>query len=165
MTVFDMSPTQRVTAFLGIVVGLGLFVVVAVVSPDEGPDPTSLMQGLGLGVIVAAAPVAALASGGSASNIIALGGGMTIAGAATTPGGNFSGLVMAIAGFGLLFAGVSHTSNVTWRLFVSTLTYGIVLAIGMYAGLAPGLGTIISLILAIAVAISPKWIPSPDSPR
>jgi hypothetical protein len=155
-----MSPTQRVTAFLGIVAGLSLLVVVAWIAPDHGPDPTSFMEGFGLGAIVAAAPVAALASRGPASNIIALGGGMTIAGAATTPGGNFSGLVMAIAGFGLLFACVSHTSNVTWRLFGSTLACGIVLTIGMYAGLAPGLGTIISFILATAVATSPRWLPT-----
>ena len=135
ITVFDMSPTQRFMAFFGILAGLGILLAVAVVLPDEGTDLNSMMEGLGLGAIVAAAPVGALASRASGSDIIALGGGMTLAGAATTPGGNFSGVVMAVAGFGLLFAGASHTSNVTWRLFRSTLTYGIVLALGMYVGL------------------------------
>jgi hypothetical protein len=155
-----MSTTQRVTALLGILTGVGILLAVAVVFPDDGPDSTSLMHGLGLGAIVAAAPAGALTSRASGSDMIALSGGMTIAGSATTLGGNFGGLVMAVAGFGLLLAGVSYTSSVTWRLFGPTLTYGIVLAIGMYAGLAPGLGTIISLILAIVVATGPRWIPT-----
>jgi hypothetical protein len=163
VTVFEMSTTSRVTAFLGILAGVGILLAVAVVFPDEGPDSTSLMHGLGLGAIVAAAPAGAQASRGSGSSIIALGGGMTLAGAATTPGGNFIGLVMTVAGFALLLAGAPHTSKVTWRLFGLTLTFGIVLAIGMYAGLAPGPGTIIPLLLAIVVATSPRWIPTQDA--
>lgn len=160
-----MRPTQRVTAFLGIIAGIGLFVVIAGIWPDDGLDQTSFLQGLGLGAIVAAAPVGALVSRGAASSIVALGGGMTIGGAATTPGGNWTGMVMAVTGFGLLFAGASYTSNATWRLFGSTLIYAVVLAIGMYAGLAPGLGTFISLILATAVATSPRWVPTQSAGR
>jgi hypothetical protein len=154
-----MSVAQRVSAYLGIFASIGLFVVVALVSPNEGVHPDSLMQGIGLLAIMAAAPIGALASKGSTSSVAALGGGMSIAGFATTPGGNGIGLVMAVVGTALPFADVSDRFQVTWRIFGSTLMYGIELAIGMYAALASGFGTTISLILAIIVIASSRWIP------
>jgi hypothetical protein len=159
-----MTSAGRV-AFLGLLAGLGLFVVLAVVSPDNGPGLTSLAQGLGVGAMVVAAPIAVLMSDRIPSTIVALGGGMTIAGAATTPGGNVAGLVMAVGGFALLFTGASARSPLDWRLVGSTVGYAIVLVIGTYAGLAPGLGTFISLILATAVATSPRWVPTQSAGR
>lgn len=138
--------------------------VVAFVAPDDGPDPTSLATGFALAGIVAAAPIAVLLSDSTSSRITALGGGMTIAGAATTPGGNLIGLVMAVAGFGLLLAGASGVSELRWRLVGAMFGYAIILAIGIFAGLSAGIGTVISLMLATAVATSPRWIRSWDQP-
>lgn len=159
-----MSSAIRATTFLGIVTGIAVFVVIAAIAPDEGPDPTALAQGLGMGAIVAAAPTGALMSGGTPRMVVSLGGAMTVAGMATTPGGNLAGLVMAVAGLPLLLAGASRGPFLTWGIVGSILGFGVVLAIGMYAGLAAGLGTVLALTLSIGVASSPLWLPGGSPP-
>ena len=148
-----MSPVASALALLGLLAGVGLFVFVAGLAPDDGADSTSIAQGLALGAVVAAGPVAALTAGRRPSSVVALAGGMTIAGAATTPGGNLAGLVMALAGL-VLLAGVPARPDLTWGLTVTTLGYTITLMIGMYAALSVGVGTAIALAIALAVACS-----------
>lgn len=151
---------ERAASFLGLFVAVLLFLAIAVVFPEDGPDSTSIAQGLALGAIVAAGPVASLVSRLRPSSLAALAGGMTIAGVATTPGGNLSGLVMAIAGL-LLLAGVTTRGVV--GLIGPMVGYAVSLVIGIYAALAGGVGTVIALSIALAVATSPRWLPGRGS--
>lgn len=153
-----MSPVARATALIGLLAGVALFVFVAGQAPDDGPNSRSIAQGLALGALVAAGPVAALTAGRRSSNVVALAGGMTIAGAVTTPGGNWAGLVMALVGL-VLLAGVPARPDLTWGLTATTLGYALTFVIGMYAALSVGVGTAIALAIALAVATTTKWWP------
>jgi hypothetical protein len=159
-----VNSTIRVALF-GLLAGLALVVVIVVTAADNGPTLTSWAQGLGIGAVVAAGPVGVLVSDGAPSTIVALGGGMTLAGAATTPGGFLMGLPMAVVGVALMFTGLSVRSPLDWRLVGSTVGYAIVLVIGIYAGLAAGIGTATAVTLAVIVAISPKWIGAQGPPN
>lgn len=150
-----MSPVARATALLGLLAGVALFAFVAGPAQDDGPD---FAQGLALGAVVAAGPVAALTAGRRPSRVVALAGGMTIAGAATTPGGNLAGLVMAVVGL-VLLVGMPARPDLTWGLTATTLGYALTLVIGMYAALSVGVGTAIALAIALAVATTTKWWP------
>lgn len=151
-----MTRAGRLASLFAIVAGAGLSVFVAF-APEDGVDSGSLTQGLSLGAVVAAAPLAALIGAGRQSRVVDLGGGMTIAGAVTTPGGNVAGLVLMIAGFVLLVSGASRGQERSWSRFPATLGHGLLLAVGMYAALAGGVATVIALLLALAVASSP-WL-------
>jgi len=153
-----MGPIARTPALLGLLAGVALFVFVAGLAPDDGADSRSIAQGLALGAVVAAGPVAAWTARRRSSSVVALAGGMAIAGAATTPGGNWPGLVMAVSGLFLL-AGMRGRPDLTWGLTAMTLGYTLTLVIGMYAALSAGVGTAIALAIALAVATTTKWWP------
>ena len=161
-----MSPAARATALIGLLTGVALFAFLAGLAPDDGPDSRSIAQGLALGAVVAAGPVAALTAGRRASSVVALAGGMTIAGAATTPGGNWAGLVMAVVGL-VLLVGMRARPDLTWGLIATTLGYALTFVIGMYMALSVGVGTAIALAIAVAVATTTKWWPESarDGPR
>lgn len=137
--------------------GVALFVLIAFIAGDDGTAVTWILGGLAIGATVAAAPVGALLSDGTPSTIVALGGGMTVAGAATTPGGNFAGLVMVIAGLALLLTGAVASPAFTWKLVGSVVVYAIALTIGMFAGFVVGPGTVVALVISAGVATSPRW--------
>jgi hypothetical protein len=143
---------------IDVLIAAGVFVVVAIVAPDGGPTGISLRQGLVLALVFAAAPIAALARGTSSASLLALGGGMMVAGVATAPGGNILGPVMAVSGLLLLLVGGSGQPKLTARLIGSLLLYGIML----YAGSLLAVDTMIlsgllALILAVVIALSTHW--------
>lgn len=61
----------------------------------------------------AAASIAALAPRADSASLVALGGGMIVAGAAVAPRGNHLGVVMVVSGVLLLLVGGSHRPLLT----------------------------------------------------
>jgi hypothetical protein len=141
---------------LGLVIAVVLFFLIAFVLPDS-VDLVDLQQGVAVAAVVAAAPVAALASRSDRSIWRALGAGMVIAGVVTTPGGNFVGPLMAIIGVLLLYTARTD-ARLSLRVEGLALGYAIALTIGMYAALATEMvWTVTAVLLSALVASSPWW--------
>lgn len=128
----------RLTAGAGLLVAVGVSILVGWVAPDDGATSISVRQGLAYGLVFAASPLGVLVARVPARAAAALGGGMTVAGAATMPGGNLVGGVMLATGFVILLTGTAAgTDGITRALlvrFVSTallLFAGVVLALGV----------------------------------
>jgi len=146
-----------VAGFDILVVG-GVFLLVAVVAPDRGITAISLRQGLALAIVFAAAPIAALARDTDLATVVALGGGMTVAGTATTAGGNLLGFVMAFCGLLLVLVGGFSQPTLTAGMIGRLLLYAITLSAAVWLALGTmALSGIASLILAVAVATSTRW--------
>jgi hypothetical protein len=145
-------------AAIDLLIAGGVFLVVAVVAPDEGITANSLRQGVVLASVFAAAPIAALARGADSASLVALGGGMMVAGAATMPGGNLLGPVMVFAGVILLLVGSSTRPKLTAGIMGRLLAYAISLGLAVWLALGTmALSGIVSLVLALAVATSTRW--------
>lgn len=132
-----------------------LFFLIAFVLPDTF-DLVSLQQGVAVATFVAAAPVAALASRTDRSFWRALGAGMAIAGAVTTPGGNFVGPLMAIIGVLLLYTARAEARQ-SLRLEAMALAYAIVLGVAMYAALSTEIVWTVTAVLLSALVASNTW--------
>jgi hypothetical protein len=89
-----VPPYLVLVVVIDVLIAVGVFLAVAVMASDDGLTSTSLRQGIVLAVVLAAAPIAALARGTDSASLVALGGGMIVAGAATSQGGNLLGPVM-----------------------------------------------------------------------
>ena len=143
---------------IDLVIAGGVFLVVAVVAPDEGITATSLRQGVVLAAVFAAPPVAALARGTDSATVVALGGGMMVAGAAATSGGNLLGTLMVFAGLILLPVGSGTRPKPTAGIMGRLLAYAISLSLGVWLALGTmALSGIVSLVLALAIATSTRW--------
>jgi hypothetical protein len=148
----------RFLAGVGLLTAVGVFVLVALVVPDGGITATSLRQGVALAAVFAAAPTAALAPRVDAASVVALGGGMTVAGAAVTPGGNILGPVMAAVGLLPLLVGGSDRPSLTAGLIGRLLVYAIVLAAGTWLAMGTTLLTGFAALLAALIAsTSTRW--------
>lgn len=148
----------RMAAAVGLLVALGVFVLVALVAPDAGLSATSLGQGVALAAVFAAAPIAALAPQADATSLVALGGGMTVAGAATTPDGNFLGVVMVASGVLRLLVGGFHRPSLTAGLMGRLLGYAIVLAAGILLAIDAAMWTgVAGIVVAVMVSSSTRW--------
>lgn len=154
-----MSHGQRVASTIGVLASLTLFVVIAFIAPDDGPDIDGALLGLGLGAIVAAPPMAVIVSRGEDPIIVALSGGMLIAGVATTGGGNWTGLVVALVGL-LLLAGAIPAPLPSWGIIGLMLGYALVLVIGQIAAFSAGVWTLLAVTIGVIVAMSPRWLPT-----
>jgi hypothetical protein len=143
---------------IGLLVACGVFILVALVAPDTGITATSLRQGVALAAVFAAAPIAALARGADAALLVSLGGGMTMAGAAMTPGGNLLGPVIAFSGLLLLLVGGSGRPRLTAGLIGWLLVYGVMLSAGAWLALdTMAVTRLAALVLAAVVATSTHW--------
>jgi hypothetical protein len=91
-----VPPYLVLVVVIDVLIAVGVFLAVAVMASDDGLTSTSLRQGIVLAVVLAAAPIAALARGTDSASLVALGGGMIVAGAATSQGGNLLGPVMPL---------------------------------------------------------------------
>lgn len=154
-----MSHGQRTASAIGVLASLTLFVFIAFIAPDDGPDIDGVLLGLGLGAIVAAPPMAVMASRGEDPLIVALSGGMVIAGVATTGGGNWTGLVVALVGL-LLLAGATPAPRPSWGIVGLMLGYAAVLVLGQIAAFSAGIGTLFAVMIGVIVAMSPRWLPT-----
>ncbi len=148
----------RVAAVIDLLMAGGVFLKGAIVAPDAGVTSRSLRHGLVLATVFGAAPIAALARGIDSATVVALGGGMTVAGAATTPGGNLLGPVMALCGLLLLLMGASRQPTLTAGMIGRLLGYAIALGAAMWLALGTmALSGIASLALAVVIAASTRW--------
>lgn len=119
----------------------------------------NIWQGVAIAAVLASAPIAALAPVVGESSLAALGGGMTVAGIATTPGGNWVGPIMAVVGFLLLMSGASQSPQMTLRLVAMLISYGAGLTVAVYAALGEILvwKTALAIALAVAIVLSTWW--------
>lgn len=147
-------PWLVLVVFIDLLIAVGAFLVVAVVAPDDGLTSTSLRQGIVLAVVFAAAPIAALARGIDSASLVALGGGMMVAGAAATPGGNLLGPVMAFEGLLLLLVGASGQPKLTARLIGWLLVYSVMFRAAAWLALDAMVGTGLAAAVALAVVIA-----------
>ncbi|MGH9895119.1 MAG: hypothetical protein ACREA0_24675 [bacterium] len=154
----SVSPVAiRLAAAACLLVAFGVFVLMALIAPDAGPTPTSFRQGVALAVVSAAAPIAAFVSPVDGASLVALGGGMTMAGAATTPGGNLLGPIMMAFGVLLLLVGRSHQPSLTPGLIGRLLLFAVALAAGVWLAIDTGMLTgLAALVLAGGIAISTR---------
>ncbi|MGH8916522.1 MAG: hypothetical protein ACRDZM_18650 [Acidimicrobiia bacterium] len=149
---------RRIVAILGVVVAGGVFVLVAAVAPDAGAGPSTIRVGIALAALFAAGPVAALAPGAGPALLVSLGGGMIVAGAATTPGGNFLGPLLALSGLLLLWVGASDEPPLSSRVVIRLLFYAVLLGGGMWLAIdTESMTWIAAILLALIVGLGP-WI-------
>jgi hypothetical protein len=156
-TASDQSEVDRsktwvdLVAVIGVVAAIGTFFFVTFIAPDGGFTAASMRQGVAIGALVAAVPVTVLAGGDDAGRLVSLGGGMAVAGAVTTPGGNLAGVIMAGVGVALLLAGGSSQPTLTRISIIRLLVYGVLLAVGSRLALGTG---VLSGLAALAIAVS-----------
>jgi hypothetical protein len=147
----------RVVAAIGLGVAAVVFFVVST-APDGGVETASLRQGSVLALLFAAPSLAVLAAPSNLQSVLALGGGMIVAGAALTPGGNPLGWPMAAVGFLLLAAAVGSRFVVGWLLLGRLFVTAAVLIAAFYLALPDSMLAFLgSLILINLVAISGRW--------
>lgn len=157
----DRSASPPVLPFVsvaGVLVAIAVFVLVGLVAPDDGATVTSLRQGFALAAVFAAVPIATLAHDVDATSLVSLGGGMVVAGVATTPGGNLLGLVMAACGLSFFLVGGSRQPSLTIGVVGRLLVYAVLLASGVW--LASGVTMVTglaALLLALIVSTGPRW--------
>lgn len=128
--------------------------------PDDGATVSSVREGITIALVFAAVPIATLAPTVTAASVVVLGGGMTIAGFATTPGGNLLGPVMAVVGLLILFTGASRRPAMTSGTIATMLACALALSVAMYAvlGTTSWWQILIAVVLAGAVAVSTRFI-------
>ncbi|GBD84256.1 hypothetical protein BMS3Abin02_00646 [bacterium BMS3Abin02] len=152
-----LLPT-RIAAAVALAVSVGVFVLVGLIAPDHGPTRISMRQGIALAAVFAAPPIGVLISPVNAASMVALGGAMFVAGAATTPGGNLLGPIMMAPGLLLLLVGASHRPPLTAALIGRFLLYAIALVVGVVLALGTGVLTGLgALLVAAVVASSTRW--------
>ena len=150
-----------VSSILGLLVAAGVFLLIAVIAPDDGPRAVLVRIGLLYAAVFAAPPMALLLGDGAPGLAVAAGGGMFMAGMATMPGGNLLGLLMAAVGLLLLFVGGSPLPRLTVLLALKLVAYGVVLILGVWLVFDDGpLATLSAVLLAGLIAISGRlaWL-------
>lgn len=155
-----MERTRRAVSLLGLAVAFVLFLMSTFIWPDDGATASSVRKGIVIALLFAAVPVATLAPTVTAASLVALGGGMTIAGFATTPGGNLLGPIMAAIGLLTLFTGASNEPAMAPGIIAMMLVYALALSVGMYAvlGTTSLWQTLIAVVLAATIATSTRFI-------
>lgn len=145
---------------LGLAVALVLFLMSTFVWPDDGATASSFREGITIALVFAAVPIALLAPTVSAAWLVALGGGMTVAGVATTPGGNLLGPIMAAIGLLILFTGASKKPAMTPGIIATMLACALALSVAMYAvlGTTALWQTLVAVVLAGAIAVSTRFV-------
>lgn len=111
-------PRLRWAASFGLIVAAGIFVLIALVAPDHGPDASSLQQGAAIALVAAAVPVATIIRPVDSSRVVSLGGAMTAAGLGTMFDGNLAGLLMAVSGVPILLVGAYREPRISSGLVV-----------------------------------------------
>lgn len=156
-----MDRARLAASLLGLGVALVLFLMSTFVWPDHGATVSSVLEGITITLVFAAVPIAILAPTVTATPLVALGGGMTIAGFATTPGGNLLGPIMAAIGLLVLLTGASKKSTMTPGIIATMLACALALSVAMYAvlGTTSFWQTLLAVVLAGAVAVSTRFIP------
>lgn len=154
-----MNGTQRAASLLGLVVAFVLFLMSTFVWPDGGATASSFREGITIALVFAAVPVATLVPTVTAASLVALGGGMTIAGFATTTGGNFLGPIMAAIGLFILFTGASKKPPMTAGIIATMLACALALSVAMYVVLGSTAlwQTLAAVVLAGAIAVSTRF--------
>ncbi len=155
-----MDGTRGTVSLLGLAVAFVLFLMTAIVWPDDGATASSLREGITVALVFAAVPLALLAPAVRAASLVALGGGMTIAGFATNPGGNLLGPIMAAIGLVVLFTGASKKPPMTPGIIATMLASALALSVAMYAALGTtSLGkSLVAVFLAGAIAVSTRFV-------
>lgn len=159
-TVGYMDGTRRAVSAIGLALALVLFLLSTFVWPDDGATASSFRAGITVALVFAAVPIAILAPTVTAGALVALGGGMTIAGFATTPGGNLLGPIMAVIGLLVLFTGASNEPTMTPGIIATMLVSALALSVAMYAVLG-GTSiwqTLVGVVLAGAIAVSTRFV-------
>lgn len=154
-----MDGTRRAVSLLGLAIALVLFLISTFIWSDEGATVSSVQEGFMIALVFAAVPIAALATTVTAPSLVVLGGGMTIAGLATTPGGNLLGPVMAVMGLLILLPGASKKPAITPGIIAMMLACALALSVAMYAvlGTAALWQTLVAVVLAGAIAVSTRY--------
>lgn len=157
----DLVPRPGAAAF-GLLVALGSLFFIAFVAPDDGPDAAALQQGIVIAVVIAAVPIAVIVRSVNASRVVSLGGAMTAAGVATMFGGNLAGLLMAVSGLPILFAGAAREPAMSSVLLGRLLGYTVLLVPAMWLSVGDTTLTmkLIAAVFAGIVATSPIWDPA-----
>lgn len=155
-----MDGTRRAVSLLGLAVALVLFLMSTFVWPDEGATVSSVREGIAVALIFAAVPIAASAPTATAGSLVVLGGGMTVAGLATTPGGNLLGPIMAVVGLLILFTGAAERPAMTAGLIATMLACALALSIGMYGvlGTTSWWHTLLVAVLAGVISVSTRFV-------
>ncbi len=156
-----MDGARLAVSLLGSGVALVLFLMSTFAWPDDGATVSWVLEGITITLIFAAVPIAILAPTVTATSLVALGGGMTIAGFATTPGGNLLGPIMAAIGLLVLLTGASKKPAMTPGIIATMLACALALSVAMYAGVGTASlwQTLLAVVLAGAVAVSTRFIP------
>lgn len=159
-TVGLMDRTRRTVSLLGLTVAFVLFLASTIFWPDHGMTASSLRAGIAVALVFAAVPIAVLAPTATAGSLVALGGGMTIAGFATTPGGNLLGPIMAATGLLILFTGASNEPAMRPSIVAMMLLCALALSIGIYTipGATSMWQTLIAVVPALAIAVSTRFV-------
>lgn len=155
-----MDGIRRAVSLLGLAVALVLFLMSTFVWPDEGVTVSSVREGIAVALVFAAVPIATLAPTATAASLVVLGGGMTVTGLATTPGGNLLGPIMAVVGLLILFTGAAERPAMTTGLIATMLACALALSIGMYGtlGATSWWHTLLAAVLAGAIAVSTRFV-------
>lgn len=155
-----MNGTRRTVSLLGLGVAFVLFLMSTFAWPDDGATVSSVREGITIALVFAAVPIATLAPTVTAASVVVLGGGMTIAGFATTPGGNLLGPVMAVVGLLILFTGASRRPAMTPGTIATMLACALALSVAMYAvlGTTSWWQILVTVVLAGAIAVSTRFV-------
>lgn len=155
-----MDGTRRAVSVLGLAIAFVLFLMATFVWPDDGANVSSARDGIAIALIFGAVPIATLAPTVTAASVVVLGGGMTIAGFATTPGGNLLGPIMAVIGLLILFTGASNRPAMTPGLVALMLACALALSIAIHAtlGTTSIWQTMVAVILAGVIAVSTRLV-------
>lgn len=152
-------PRLRWAASFGLVVAAGIFILIALVAPDRGPDAASLQQGTAIAAVIAAVPVATIIRPVDASRVVSLGGAMTAAGLGTMFGGNLAGLLMAVSGVGILLVGAYQEPRVSSGLVCRLVAYAVLLILAMWLSLGDTTLAMktVAVLFSAMVATSSFW--------
>jgi len=142
-----------VASAIGFAISIGVLILVGWIAPDDGATGISVRQAIALAVVFMAAPIAAWIAPRDPVNLVGVGGGWVVAGAATMMGGN---VLMAVAipyGFLILSLGAAQRPPMTTRVVGRLLAIAVALIFAV--GFAIGTGVLTGIgafVLAAAVA-------------
>lgn len=137
---------------IGLAIALGAVVLVGW-APDGGSTDVSLGQAVALGVVFAAVPVAVWLAPSDPQNLVAVGGGLAVTGAATMLGGNVLLGAAIPYGFLILWLGARQRPPMTPRLAARLLVTAVALMVAVGCAILPGVLTSLgAFVLATVVA-------------
>lgn len=118
-------------SIVGLVLSVAVFLFL-INAADEGMDTAAMGQTAALTLAFAAVPLATLIRQVSPSAVFSLGGGMTVAGVATTPGGNLLGIVMIATGLAFLLVGAAASPLISPGLVGWLVVYAVAITASIW---------------------------------